>query len=307
MSTSDELKSLGNDCFVKGQYEKSVEYYTQAISTYGASAVLLTNKAAAYLALNMLELARADATKAIELDNSFTKAYYRKSTAEEKLGLEKLSYDTWVSCSINCEPSAWLSQQLAIAKKRWISVFKIIPIEDSSDFIARYTMLPSIREKLSTLAHLWNISTKEERLAHFYYFLQLIGGSTEIAPVYLDMTPDLMPDMPMQNYIDLPLESIPAWTTYFNALLSESKTDLLKQMYTSLDNYNQGLVIKDLGIFIQLAMSRATKSADKHSVEKAMGFEDDDDSVDGDTEKDKDPSLEQLTLTNGTEFNQDNH
>ena len=66
-------------------------------------------------------------------------------------------------------------------------------------------------------------------------------------------------------------------------------------MYTSLDNYNQGLVVKDLGVFIQLAMSQAPNGSKIKSVEQSLGIEDDDDSIDGDTEA---PTVEQLKLTN---------
>ena len=66
---------------------------------------------------------------------------------------------------------------------------------------------------------------------------------------YLDLPPSIMPDMPMQNYEDLPIDHIPSWVAYFNSLASGDKTVLMEKMYLSLDDNEQGLVIQDLGRF----------------------------------------------------------
>lgn len=250
---SDELKQKGNDFFVKGEMEEAARLYTEAIDTYGATAVLLTNRAAARIELMQFVQAREDATAAIALNSKFVKAYYRKATVEQKLGMEKASFETWQACMKTCESSTWLKQNYAKAEHRWVAHFRRVPINDDKDFLERYSLLPTSRERLSTMAHLWNESTKKERLAHFHYFLQLVGGTQEIAERYRDMKPEQMPDMPMHNYADLTLDLIPSWCAFFKSLSGTHKTAVLKQMYNSLTSAEQTLVIQDLGLFINMA------------------------------------------------------
>ena len=115
------------------------------------------------------------------------------------------------------------------------------------------------------MAHFWNESNGNERLTHFHYFLELVGGgggrNEEISERYtaMGLRPELMPDMPMANYIDLPIELIPAWKYYFCSTLETSteRTALLKKMYEALTDAEQGLVIQDLGVFINLAIANA--------------------------------------------------
>lgn len=256
MPSADELKEKGNELFVKGFFDEAMKCYTEAIDTFGPSAVLLTNRAAANIGLSQFVQAREDATAAIELDCTFVKAYYRKASVEQKLGMEKAAFETWMACSRACEPTAWLRQQLKAAVTRWVGCFKKIPINDDTDFMERYVLLPTSREKLSTMAHFWNESAKSERLSHFHFFLQLVGNSPDIAEVYRAMRPEQMPDMPMHNYADLPIEDLPAWRNYFTSLTPALKTGLLKSMYSSLNSKEQGLVIQDLSVFIKLATQR---------------------------------------------------
>lgn len=264
MASPDELKKQGNEFFVKGSFEEAAKLYSEAIDTHGATAVLLTNRAAAKIGLQQFVEAREDAIAAIALDHTFMKAYYRKASVEETLGMEKAAFGSWMACSKVCEHTPWLRQQLRGALTRWIGCFRKIPMDDNADFMERYVLLPTSREKLSTMAHLWNESSKAERLSHFHYFLQLVGNSPEIAEVYRSMTPEQMPDMPMHNYVDLPIENIPSWRSYFATLSAADKTELLKSMYTSLNTNEQGLVIQDLSVFIRLATQR-------DGIEKAGG------------------------------------
>ena len=273
MSTALELKTQGNDMFVQGKYSEAVSLYTQAILDYEPTAVLYTNRAAAKISLMQLEEAREDASAAIGLDASFTKAYYRKATTEEKLGLEKAAYDTWTQCYKKCEHNKWLNSQIKASKARWNLVYKKIKVENDEDFIERYGISPDSRERLSTMAHFWNISTHDDRLNHFQYFLQLVGGNSDVSEKYLYMKADMMPDMPMHNYVDLPIENIVAWRDYFLSLSGSEKTNLLKMMYISLNSTDQGMVIQDLGIFINAAYEQslaAAKSKNKQGTKEPL-------------------------------------
>ncbi|WFD30500.1 protein-serine/threonine phosphatase [Malassezia sp. CBS 17886] len=75
------MKDAGNKLFVKGDYTQAKAQYSEAIALDSKSAVLWSNRAACELKLEQHGLAIADASKAIELDVQFTKAYYRRASA----------------------------------------------------------------------------------------------------------------------------------------------------------------------------------------------------------------------------------
>lgn len=88
----DELKDIGNKDFSSGHYLPAVEHYTNAISILETQvqdtslvasklAILLCNRAFASLKVELYGDAIADATRALTLDASCVKAYYRRGSA----------------------------------------------------------------------------------------------------------------------------------------------------------------------------------------------------------------------------------
>lgn len=86
--TAIGIKNQGNDEFKTRDYQKAVKAYGDAITlllSLGAVkcghelAICYENRAAAYEHLNKFSLVIEDATKAIEADNTYAKAYFRRS------------------------------------------------------------------------------------------------------------------------------------------------------------------------------------------------------------------------------------
>ncbi|GJN41469.1 hypothetical protein PR202_gn00849 [Eleusine coracana subsp. coracana] len=84
MAASD-LASKAKEAFVDDDFELAAELYTQAIEAGPATADLYADRAQAHIKLGNYTEAVADANKAIELDPTMHKAYFRKGAACIKL------------------------------------------------------------------------------------------------------------------------------------------------------------------------------------------------------------------------------
>ncbi|BES96657.1 Tetratricopeptide repeat [Nesidiocoris tenuis] len=86
---SEELKAGGNDLFKRGLYSESFQKYTLALRTCPLSspktrAILFANRAACKIHLGRTSSAIDDCSKAIELDETYVKAYLRRAKAYEE-------------------------------------------------------------------------------------------------------------------------------------------------------------------------------------------------------------------------------
>lgn len=79
-------KKKGNDFYTEKKYNAAVEAYTRAIELDRGNALLYNNRAAAFLMLLQYKDALNDTDKAISLDNTLARAYFRKATALKGLG-----------------------------------------------------------------------------------------------------------------------------------------------------------------------------------------------------------------------------
>lgn len=80
---ADRLKDEGNKLVAAKKFAKAIECYTQALALDPSSRVLWANRSAAHLELKQAKEAIADAQKAIDVDASWPKGYYRLGTALE--------------------------------------------------------------------------------------------------------------------------------------------------------------------------------------------------------------------------------
>ncbi|XP_061365456.1 outer envelope protein 64, mitochondrial [Gastrolobium bilobum] len=85
LETSELLKEKGNAAFKGRQWNKAVNYYTEAIKLNGMNATYYCNRAAAYLELGCYQQAEEDCNRAILHDKKNVKAYLRRGTARESL------------------------------------------------------------------------------------------------------------------------------------------------------------------------------------------------------------------------------
>ncbi|XP_062214832.1 outer envelope protein 64, chloroplastic-like isoform X2 [Phragmites australis] len=90
---AEAAKEKGNAAFKEKQWQKAVNFYTEAIKFNGKVATYYSNRAAAFLALASYRQAEADCTSAIDLDPKSVKAYLRRGTAREMLGYYKEAVD----------------------------------------------------------------------------------------------------------------------------------------------------------------------------------------------------------------------
>lgn len=251
----DELRLKGNAAFQTGNYSLAEEYYKSALDIDPSSHILYTNLAASLLEQKKNLEALEAADKAILIDPTWVKAYFRKVVALENLGRIHDAFLTWCNALEACEKTPWLCKQFERSKLLWLSEFQKTPVENASDLFDRYCLLTDSREKLSTLAHFWNISTPEERMKHFMFFLTMIGGHTPPSDSSLNMSLEMMQPLPMHNYPDFPLERISTWCHFFQSIDSSSKTNLLEQIWHALSPREQNDVILDLQVFMSQSQS----------------------------------------------------
>ena len=85
MSTG--LKEKGNEYFVKGDYEKAVGCYSEALTLKPEDHLILSNRSGAYSKLRLYQKAYDDAVQCVSLAPEFARGYLRKASA--LFGLEK--------------------------------------------------------------------------------------------------------------------------------------------------------------------------------------------------------------------------
>ncbi|XP_059047787.1 serine/threonine-protein phosphatase 5 [Achroia grisella] len=91
IEAAEKLKNEANEFFKKQNYNSAIELYTKAIEKNSKNAVFFANRSIANLRLENFGYALSDASKAIELDRAYTKAYYRRAAAHMFLGKYKLA------------------------------------------------------------------------------------------------------------------------------------------------------------------------------------------------------------------------
>ena len=84
-----DLKEKGNEFFSKGDYEKAIACYSEALSIQPQSHVILSNRSAAYIKLKLYQKAHDDSVECVALAPEFARGYLRKASALN--GLEKYS------------------------------------------------------------------------------------------------------------------------------------------------------------------------------------------------------------------------
>lgn len=87
---AEKLKNEANEHFKNQSYDKAIDLYTAALEVY-PSPIYYANRSFAYFKTEAAGYALNDASKAIELDKTYTKAYYRRAAAYMLLGKFKLA------------------------------------------------------------------------------------------------------------------------------------------------------------------------------------------------------------------------
>jgi serine/threonine-protein phosphatase 5 len=80
-----KLKAQGNEQLLKGHLLQAIGWYSEALEYAPTNAVILCNRAQAYIKVENYGLAMADATSALDSDPKYAKAYYRRGSAQYAL------------------------------------------------------------------------------------------------------------------------------------------------------------------------------------------------------------------------------
>ena len=96
-----KLKEEGNKQLTAGHFLEAIGLYSEALKFTPTSAIILSNRAQAYLKVENYGLAEADATAAIESDPNYVKGYYRRGSAYFALGrFKKARADFRSACKL---------------------------------------------------------------------------------------------------------------------------------------------------------------------------------------------------------------
>uniref|UniRef100_A0A2M4AR01 RNA polymerase II-associated protein 3 n=1 Tax=Anopheles triannulatus TaxID=58253 RepID=A0A2M4AR01_9DIPT len=83
---ADKYKELGNKLLAKKDYVTAAKHYTHAISLFDNEAIYYTNRSLCYWNLKDYDQCLADCNKAIQLDDSYFRPYYRRMQVRELRG-----------------------------------------------------------------------------------------------------------------------------------------------------------------------------------------------------------------------------
>jgi serine/threonine-protein phosphatase 5 len=78
---SAELKSQANDFLTAGKYLEAIRLYSEALEYTPTNAIVLSNRAQAFLKVENYGLAIVDADAAIRADPTYAKGFYRRASA----------------------------------------------------------------------------------------------------------------------------------------------------------------------------------------------------------------------------------
>lgn len=97
---STREKEKGNDCYKSQEYGDSIEYYSKAITLNPHDIPLYTNRAMANIKLQNYDKAIEDCNLALQKDNKFMKAYWRRGICNTKSWNMHLRQTSYVICCL---------------------------------------------------------------------------------------------------------------------------------------------------------------------------------------------------------------
>jgi len=97
-----KLKDLGNEQLKIGHILQAIGFYSDALQHIPTNAIILSNRAQAYIKVENYGSAMIDATAALKSDPKYAKAYYRRGSAQFALGhLKDAKKDFRKVCQLN--------------------------------------------------------------------------------------------------------------------------------------------------------------------------------------------------------------
>ena len=84
--SAKELFEKGMAEFTSAKYDRSIALFTRAIEKDTGYVLAVVSRGAAYLKLDMLDLARNDFDRAVKIDPDYSRAYHMRGLLSEKRG-----------------------------------------------------------------------------------------------------------------------------------------------------------------------------------------------------------------------------
>lgn len=81
-----QLKNQGNEQLLQGHFIQAIGFYSDALEYSPTNAIILSNRAQAYIKVENYGVAMIDASAALLSDPKYAKAYYRRGSAQFALG-----------------------------------------------------------------------------------------------------------------------------------------------------------------------------------------------------------------------------
>lgn len=236
-----ELKRVGNDHFVKNEFDLAIAKYDEALVLDEKNGVILANRSAAKLKLGQSADALVDAIKALDIDPTWKKARHRKAQAEMELDLHWKARRTYED-GLAVEPKdKWIIQQLENMALDCMRRDATEEVTSSNHWREIFMHIPNFPVRLATMATLWNLSAPNERLVLFRRFLEIISDGAETGEEYESSG---LFDFPMENYEGI---KVPAtWVTFYSAQTQEEKLNVFAQMFMDVSDEERDLIIKDM-------------------------------------------------------------
>lgn len=91
LNKAKELKDQGNVELAKGHFLQAIDFYSRGLEYDSTNAILLSNRALAYIKIENYGLAKLDADAAIISDPNYPKGYYRRASSNFALNHYKLA------------------------------------------------------------------------------------------------------------------------------------------------------------------------------------------------------------------------
>ncbi|KAF5332752.1 hypothetical protein D9611_005139 [Ephemerocybe angulata] len=95
IAESERLKALGNELYMKSEYDAAHHQFSEAIKKNPENAILYANRAAVLLATKQYLNAVYDCRKAVQLDPAYSKAWGRLATAQHALASYPNAVEAW--------------------------------------------------------------------------------------------------------------------------------------------------------------------------------------------------------------------
>jgi hypothetical protein len=198
---------------------------------------LYSNRSAAHFELGAFADALADATKAVEANPRWTKAYCRRASALKVLGRHREAHET-LAAAHRLEPDdKGIKRLLGEAERAAAAADVRDPVTSVDHFALIFKAVPVGNPlRLATLATWWNLLPPPLRWLVFKRFLVIMAGPKAIdesiprdeapLPHISQFSPEVLTPLPMANYADI---AVPApWVAFASELATRTPADVVE-------------------------------------------------------------------------------